>query len=98
MLKKNYSKTGQLCRVTFDLPVEVNAARASLCGDFNEWSSTANAMKLRKDGRFSTTLSLTAGQTYRFKYWLDDHRWENDHAADGYVPNDFGTEDSMVKV
>jgi 1,4-alpha-glucan branching enzyme len=62
MLKKNYSKTRRLCRVTFNLPAEVNAARASLCGDFNEWSSTANAMKLRKDGRFSTTLSLTAGQ------------------------------------
>ena len=98
MLKKNYSKTGRLCRVTFDLPAEVNAARASLCGDFNEWSSTANAMKLRKDGRLSITLSLTVGQIYRFKYWLDDHRWENDHAADGYAPNDFGTEDSVVKV
>jgi hypothetical protein len=32
------------------------------------------------------------------KYWLGDHRWENDHAADGYAPNDFGTEDSVVKV
>ena len=98
MLKKNYSKTRRLCRVTFDLPAEVNATRASLCGDFNEWSSTANAMELRKDGRFSVTLSLTAGQTYRFKYLLDNHRWENDHAADGYVPNNFGTEDSMVEV
>ena len=36
MLKKNYSKTGRLCRVTFDLPAEVNATRASLCGNFNE--------------------------------------------------------------
>jgi 1,4-alpha-glucan branching enzyme len=98
MLKKNYSKTGRSCRVTFDLPAEVNAARASVCGDFNEWSNTANDMKRRKDGRFSTTISLSAGQTYRFKYLLDDHRWENDYAADGYAPNDFGTEDSMVKV
>ena len=98
MLKKNYSKTRRLCRVTFDLPARGDATRASLCGDFNEWSSTANVMKLRKDGRFSTTISLTAGQTYRFKYLLDGDRWENDHAADDYTPNDFGTEDSLVKV
>ena len=98
MLKKNYSKTGRMCRVTFELPAEVKATKASLCGDFNGWSSTANAMKLRKDGRFSTTISLSAGQTYRFKYLLDGNRWENDYAADDYIPNDFGTEDSMVTV
>ena len=70
----------------------------SLCGEFNDWSSTANTMKLRKDGRFSTTISLSAGRTYRFKYLLDNNRWENDSAADGYVPNSFGSEDSLVRV
>ena len=98
MLKKNYSKTGRSCRVTFELPSEANATKASLCGEFNDWSSTANTMKLRKDGRFSTTISLSAGRTYRFKYLLDDHRWENDWAADGYLPNSFGSEDSLVIV
>jgi hypothetical protein len=28
---------------------------------------------------------------------LDGERWENDWAADGYAPNNFGTEDSVVK-
>jgi 1,4-alpha-glucan branching enzyme len=98
MVKKSYSKTRRSCRVTFDVPPEVNATRVSLCGDFNGWSQTANTMKPRKDGRFSTTLSLEAGRAYRFKYLLDDGRWENDLAADGYVPNDFGTEDSVVQV
>ena len=98
MVKKHYSKTGRTCRVTFDLPPEVNAGKASLCGEFNGWNRTANTMKPRKDGRFSTTLSLEAGRNYRFKYFLDGSRWENDWAADAYVPNDFGTEDSLVKV
>jgi len=98
MLKKNYSKTGRSCRVTFELSPEISATKASLCGDFNDWSSTANTMKLRKDGRFSTTISLVAGRTYRFKYLLDDNRWENAWAADGYVANSFGSEDSLVKV
>ena len=98
MLKKSYSKKGHSCRVTFDLPAEVKANTASLCGDFNDWSQTAHTMQQRKDGRFSTTISLKAGQTYRFKYYLDGERWENDWSADGYLPNDFGTDDSLVKV
>ena len=98
MVRKHYSKTGRSCRVTFYLPPEVNAEQASLCGEFNGWSNNANSMKLRKDGRFSTTISLPAGRTYRFKYLLDATRWENDWDADGYAANDFGTEDSLVKL
>ncbi len=98
MIRKSYSKKGRSCRVTFDLPSEVNATTASLCGDFNKWNSTALPMKRRKDGRFSTTVPLEAGRTYRFRYLLDGERWENDWAADGYVPNSFGTEDSLIKL
>ena len=98
MVRKHYSKTGRSCRVTFYLPPEVNAEKASLCGEFNGWSNNANSMKLRKDGRFSTTISLPAGRTYRFKYLVDETRWENDWDADGYVANDFGTEDSLVEL
>lgn len=97
MLRKNYSKARRSCRVTFDLPREVNASTVSLCGEFNAWSASAHPMTCRKDGRFSATVSLQAGQTYRFRYLLDGERWENDWAADDYAPNNFGTEDSVVK-
>jgi 1,4-alpha-glucan branching enzyme len=98
MLRKSYSKTGGSCRVTFSLPPEINVTTASLCGEFNQWSPTAHSMKHRKDGSFSTTVSLQAGRIYRFKYLLDSQRWENDWAADGYAPNPYGTEDSLVNV
>ncbi|MDY6838008.1 MAG: isoamylase early set domain-containing protein [Thermodesulfobacteriota bacterium] len=98
MLRKNYSKSRRSCRVTFDLPSEVNATKASLCGDFNHWSPASHPMSHRKDGRFSTTISLEAGQTYRFRYLLDGERWENDWAADGYEPNTFGSENSVIKL
>ena len=98
MLRKNYSKTGASCRVTFDLPPGVNAEAASLCGEFNTWSPTAPPMGHRKDGRFSTTISLQVGETYRFRYLLDGERWENDWGADGYMPNPFGDEDSLIKL
>lgn len=98
MLRKAYSKTGRSCRVTFDLPSEVGASAASLCGEFNSWDPSANPMIPRKNGRFSTTISLEAGRAYRFRYLIDGHRWENDWAADGYLPNSFGTEDSLLEL
>ena len=96
MLKKNYSKKGNSCRVTFKLPAEVSAETVHLCGEFNEWSPTKNPMKQLKDGSFSVTVSLEPGQSYRFRYLLDGQRWENDWDADAYVANQYGSEDSLI--
>jgi 1,4-alpha-glucan branching enzyme len=98
MLIKHYSKTGRFCRVTFRLPPEIRAREAALCGDFNHWDMRCQIMQPLKNGGFSTTLSLPAGGTYRFRYVLDGERWENDWEADGYLPNDFGSEDSLVTI
>ena len=98
MIRKTYSKTGSTCRVTFDLSADGDAEKASVCGEFNKWNSDVHPMRRRKDGRFSATLSLKSGQAYRFKYLLDGQHWENDWNADAYVPNCFGTEDSLVRV
>ena len=95
-MKKNYSKTGRVCRVTFEL--QSDAAKVSLCGDFNNWDPMANVLKRRKDGLFSTTISLEAGKSYRFRYVLDDGSWENDWNADQYLPNEFGSEDSIINL
>jgi hypothetical protein len=43
-----------------------------------------------------TEVVLGAGRTYRFRYLLDDERWENDWEADSYVPNEFGGDDSVL--
>jgi hypothetical protein len=98
MLKKTYSKTGDYCRVTFKLPVDVAADSAVLCGDFNEWNTEANPMKRLKKGGFSTTVPIPSGKTYRFRYLLDGECWENDWEADAYAPNDFGSDDSILEV
>lgn len=98
MIKKDYSKTGRACKVTLELPPAVQADTAALCGEFNEWDPDANQMKRRKDGSFSITVSLKPGREYRFRYLLDGQRWENDWEADAYAPNQFGTEDSIVRV
>ena len=98
MLRKSYSKTGQSCRVTFELPKETGATFAVICGEFNNWDPNCNPLKPRKDGRLSTTISIKAGRSYRFKYLVDNQRWENDSAADNYVANEFGSDDSVLFV
>ena len=97
-MKKSYTKTGRSCRVTFELPAQADADTVALCGEFNEWDAAKHPMKRRKDGSFSITISLKPGNEYRFRYLVDGERWENDWDADKYVPNEFGTEDSVIVV
>ena len=96
MLKKSYSKTGTICRVTFKCENEEQGQSAVLAGEFNDWSLTATPMKKLKDGSFSVTLSLPAGQHYRFRYVLDGNVWVNDSQADGYAPNEYGEANSVL--
>lgn len=98
MLRKTYSRSGNFCRITFELPAEMGATTASLCGEFNGWDKEATPMVPRKGGRLSVTLSLAANREYRFRYLIDGERWENDKDADAYVLNVFGSEDSVLKV
>ena len=97
-MKKSYTKSGKSCRVTFELPAEAQAASAVVCGDFNNWSTSQNPLKERENGRFSYTISLKTGQSYRYRYLIDGQRWENDWEADEYLPNQFGSDDSVIKL
>ena len=95
MMRKQHLKDGT-CKVTFELPAAVGAELAHVCGDFNDWSRTATPMTRRRDGSFRVAVVLEPGRDHRFRYLLDGVRWENDWAADGYVPNDHGGDDSVV--
>lgn len=96
MLKKKYSDKNNTWYVTFQLDAGVKANTAYLSGDFNDWDTNKTKMRRLKDGGFTTTMQLEPGKTYRFRYWVDGERWENDWHADGYAPNKFGSEDSLV--
>ena len=98
MISKTPAKNGKTTKVTFELPPGSASERACVCGEFNDWSQEANPLAKRKDGRFSATVTLATGKGYRFKYLLDDERWENDNGADEYVDNDYGSKDSVVIV
>jgi hypothetical protein len=55
-------------------------------------------MKKFKTGEFKTSLSLKTGQEYHFRYLIDGEKYENDWAADKYVPNPESGEDNSVIV
>ena len=81
--------------VTFRLPAEVQATTVSVVGEFNDWAADVHRMR-RDDEGFTAVIPLAPGRVYRFRYLLDGERWLNDWAADAYVPNEFGGDDSVV--
>lgn len=83
--------------VTFSLPAEIAADLVSLCGEFNGWSTDAQQLQRNGDNAWEATLALEPG-TYRYRYLLDGYRWENAWQADGYAPNPYGSDDSIVVV
>lgn len=82
--------------VAFELPAAVAATSVNLVGEFNGWSPGKHPLDLLDDGSFRTEIPLPAGHRWRFRYLVDGERWENDWAADDYVPNGLGTDDSVV--
>lgn len=97
---KQYLKSGSSCRVTFRLPGEAapDAHLVSIAGDFNNWDPSRSPMKKLKNGSYQISLTLPRDREYRFRYLIDNSRWENDWKADKYAPNAFGCDDSIVVV
>jgi hypothetical protein len=96
VLHATFDPASGRCSVEFRLPPEVDAERAWLAGDFNDWSTTATPLTPQGDGSLAVTLLLEPGRSHRFRYYFGDGRWENDWAADAYVDNHHGGADSVV--
>jgi hypothetical protein len=99
-MKKTKGTNINTCKVVFRLPHEAVKDAQSVCvaGEFNNWNIYANPLKRRKDGSFSITIELIRGREYQFRYLIDDMYWENDWAADKYVPSTFGDCDNSVVI
>lgn len=99
-LYKAYPKKGKTCKVTFELPEEATngVKTVALVGDFNGWNRTSHVLEKNREGLFSITIVLEQGNEYQFRYLMDDARWENDWAADKYVPSSAGNCDNSVVI
>ena len=95
MLAKHKRKNGKV-KVTFNMPAIEGCQQLCLAGDFNEWNKTATPMTPQADGSWSVTLELEPDREYQYRYLADGQTWHNDWAADDYVPNPFGADNSLV--
>lgn len=95
MVTKTYQEGKNLCTVSFYVKRE-DAQKVELVGEWNNWEP--EPMKRKKDGTFWISKKLRSGRSYRFKYLIDGHVWENEPEADQMVPNPFGTTDSLIEL
>jgi 1,4-alpha-glucan branching enzyme len=94
MLTKKFFKTKDETEVTFEFN-RSDVTSAVLVGDFNNWQ--AIEMKFNKKTKsFKTKVRLPKNGVFHFRYLLNEVEWENDYKADQYLPNEFGTENSVV--
>ena len=98
MVQKQYPRKGTQVKVTFEIPANGGKAVAVL-GDFNNWQPDALPMKLRKkDGVFSASTTLEAGQTYQFRYLVDGQQWVTEPEADGVETSPFGEPNAVLQL
>lgn len=99
-IKKKYSKSKGICKVTFDLPESIgdDVQKVYVVGEFNNWSTTATPMKRQKNGSFRATLDLPKDHEYQFRYFLDNGEWENESDADKYAETPYADSENSVIV
>jgi 1,4-alpha-glucan branching enzyme len=97
MITKQLTPKKTIAKVTFKLPAEWVTESASVVGDFNNWDPTVNKLE-KKNGGWETEVKLKPNAEYQFRYLVDGTKWINDDAADKYVPNEYGSENSVVVV
>ena len=97
-LTKKFLKSKPVCKVTFKLQSDVakESKKAAVLGDFNDWNPKKGKMKKLKSGEFSVTLDLESGKDYEFRYLVGESIWENDNAADKYVPAGVSFDENCV--
>jgi len=90
--------TGRNVEVTFRMPPIDDVVELNLCGDFNDWKVKGVPLAQETDGTWVARVVLRAGKSYRFRYNDNMGRWHNDREADSWVPNDFGSQDSVLNL
>lgn len=101
MLQKQYIKARNVVKVTFEVPeaeipegVEVESLH--LVGEFNDWDTAATPMKRGKKGIYRAVVELEPERAYQFRYLVNGQHWCNEWHADGYSPNNLGSDNCIV--
>lgn len=94
MITKLPCRCGKV-KVTFAMPAALWADSIYVVGDFNGWDERATPLRQTESG-WMVSLELESGRAYQYRYLLNGTEWHNDWQADGYEPNRFGGDNSVV--
>ena len=97
MITKQLTPKKTVSKVTFKVPADWAVKQISVVGDFNDWDPKANPLS-KKNGGWEAVVRFTPGTESKFRYFIDGEKWANDDEADGYAANEYGTEDSILRV
>jgi hypothetical protein len=81
--------------VEFTVPAAMGACYADLVPEFTSWVPLP--MDRLADGRFTITVRLATGQSWRYRFLIDGDRWANDWDALDYAVDDEGCGMSLVR-
>ena len=85
VLKKSRSAASATTKLTFFLPTAVldgSDGAVSVVGSFNDWTPGLHPLRRRSNGTASTSVTVPAGETVRFRYLGENGRWFDDVDAD----------------
>ena len=94
MIQKTYFKTKDYCKVKFTFAPE-NAETVEILGLNSDWENGI-ILKKKKDGSFSTEVSLPKDTQQQFKYLVNKTEWVNDTEADSELENEYGGTNSIL--
>ncbi|WP_440877139.1 isoamylase early set domain-containing protein [Thalassotalea sp. PLHSN55] len=94
MLTKRFFKTKNETEITFEHPGEIDN-QVELIAEFNDWQPLAMTYS-KKHKAFRAKVRLPKDTDFQFRYLVNNEIWQNDHQADRYLLNSFGTDNSVV--
>ena len=94
MVQKTYFKTKDYCKVKFTFSLE-NAETVEILGLNSDWENSI-IMSKKKDGTFTSDVSLPKNTQHEFKYRVNGNLWVNEPEADSQSPNGFGGSNSVL--
>jgi len=97
MVKKQFVKSRNVVKVTYELPADVDADAVYLICDADGWDPVA--FDKLKNGKWKLAREYEPGSRVQFRYQLrraSATEFVNDDSADGAVANDHGTENAVL--
>jgi hypothetical protein len=98
MIKKQFVKTRQVTKLTFELPKDIEFDNIHLLAEFNNWEPVA--FEHLKNGKWKLVQEVSKAGAYEFRYMSkqdEDYHFFNDDSADQHVDNALGTTNSVVE-